>query len=84
MMPKISKDDFEQWRVDPITQALFNKLTGIAENAKQHWLSVSFQGSIEKVDIIKLAQLRAHNSLCLQIVNMTYEDINESKDDKQG
>ena len=73
----IDRDDFEQWRADPITQALFKKLECIADNAKTEWLDLSFGAPIDRVDSLVLARLRTYNSLCLQIVNMSYEDINE-------
>jgi hypothetical protein len=76
----IDKDGFEQWRADPITQALFKKLERIAANAKTEWLDRSFGAPIESINALVLARLRTYNSLCLQIVNMSYEDINEATD----
>jgi hypothetical protein len=81
-LKQIDKADFEAWRADPITQALFQKLERIAENAKRSWLDISFAGNVERIDIALLSKLRAHRSLCLQILNMSNTDLENNEDRK--
>jgi uncharacterized phage-associated protein len=76
----MNKEDFEQWRVDPVTQAVFNKLQQIADNAKRQWMEISFAGNIDKIDIVLLSKLRAYHILCTQIVNISYEDLGSNEE----
>ena len=41
-MAKISKDDFEAWRDNPVTQEYFRQLQRMVDAAKQQWISESW------------------------------------------
>ena len=69
----IEKDDFESWRDNPITQAVFEVMKRHGEEAKAKWLTASWeQGS---TDPALLADLRARAEVCEDYRNITLEDL---------
>jgi hypothetical protein len=69
----IEKEDFEAWQANPVTVAVFRALAAKAEEAKQKWLSASWQGG--RPDPLLLADLRARAEIATDIVNLSHEDL---------
>lgn len=69
----IEPEDFDAWRDNAITQALFAKLRAKAEEAKAKWLSDSWNGG--KCDELMLADLRARAETWTDLCEMTLEEL---------
>jgi hypothetical protein len=73
----IEKEDFDAWRDNPITQAVMKRVSAIAEEAKQHWLAISWEGG--SADPLILADLRAKATIANDLVNLKHEDIDDEE-----
>lgn len=69
----IEKDDFEAWRENPVTLAVFRALTIKAEEAKAKWQSASWDGG--RCDPLLLADLRARAEIASDIVELSHEEL---------
>lgn len=78
----IDKDEFDAWRDNEVTQAVFRLLERKQDEAKQKWLAV-FDGS-DDVDPQKLLgfriALRAKADVMGEIMDLAFEDIEESNE----
>lgn len=74
---KISQEDFEQWRDNPVTLWVFGLLQDISEKAKQEWLSASWGSG--RVDPVLLADLKARADTIKQLTEAEYGDLTENE-----
>lgn len=72
----IDKDDFDAWRDNPITQAVFKEMGALGVRAKEAWLSASWDAG--NLDPQLLADLRATAHTCEFLVNLDHGDIENS------
>jgi uncharacterized phage-associated protein len=79
---KIEKDDFEAWRDNPITQAVFKAFDMLGEKAKQQWLTASWQNG--NTDPLMLADLRARAEVVEDFRNVSLDDLEEWLDESDG
>lgn len=75
----ISEDDFEAWKAHPVTRAVFAELTHLAEENKQRWLQLSWEGG--EADPVTLADLRARAQAITDVVTMSADDL-KSEDEE--
>lgn len=76
----IDKEDFEQWRAHPITEAVNRALVKLAERNKAKWISVSWDGG--QTDPVILADLRARAEIAQDLSELTIEEFNEALNDE--
>lgn len=69
----IDKDDFDAWRDNPVTQAVFKAHLKLAERNKAQWLSASWGAG--QVDPISLADLRARAQMCQDMTEITLDEL---------
>lgn len=72
---KLDQDDFDEWQAHPITEALMVVCRVWAEEAKTHWLRVSWDG--EQPDPITLAKLKERAAVLEEIRALTPDKIEE-------
>lgn len=77
MSNKISQEDFEQWRDNPVTLWVFGLLQDIGEKAKHEWLSASWGSG--RVDPVLLADLKARADTIKQLTEAEYGDLTENE-----
>ena len=78
---KITKEDFESWRDNPVTEEVFRAFDRLAEKAKQDWLAKSWvHGSC---DPLYLADLRARAEVVEDFRKITIEDLEEWLKDEE-
>lgn len=69
----ITQEDFELWRLNPVTEAFFTVLRGKIEECKASWMAASWaQG---KVDERLLADLRARADISQSYVGIDFETL---------
>ena len=81
-MTKIISEDFDSWRENPITQAVFRHLQNTAERAHDTWaqiLSADATPDLEKVLLIR-AELKGKLDFVSDMVNLELTDIQEEPD----
>lgn len=86
-MEAIKPEEWEEWRLSPVTQALFHRfLPQARQGLMEQWASRAFQGSLRDevltLNSAALGELEAYK----RIEEMTLEDFNdtiteESKED---
>lgn len=77
---KIDPEDFEAWRSHPITEALM-KCCGVwAEQAKQLWVSASWDGGVNKDT--DLWRMKGQAEALKELQAVTAKQIEEALDDK--
>jgi hypothetical protein len=76
----IDKEDFEQWRAHPITEAVNRALVKLAERNKAKWISVSWDG--DQVDPVARADLRARYEAAKDLSELTIDELNEVLNDE--
>jgi hypothetical protein len=72
---KIEKEDFDAWRDNIVTQAVFAHVKALVEQAKEKWLHVSWEGGT--ADPLMLADLRARAEIASDLVALTFEDMKD-------
>lgn len=77
---KIEKEDFEQWRDNPVTEQVFARLRQLAERAKEEWLAASWGKGI--LDPQLLADLRARAEVANDFCELTYEEVTEDEPER--
>lgn len=73
---KIDPEDFEAWKANPITQALMRCCDAWAEQAKQLWLSASWDAEVNKD--ADLWRLKGQAEVLRDITAVTAEKIEET------
>lgn len=79
---KIDKEDFEAWKAHPITEALFRCFPVWAEDAKQLWVSASWEGGINKDS--DLWRMKGQAEVLQELTSMTAERIEETLSNDQA
>ncbi len=69
----ITADDFDAWRDNPITQAVFKAHLKLAEANKATWLALSWGNG--EVDPIRLADLKARAEMCQDMTEITLDEL---------
>lgn len=77
----IDKEDFEQWRAHPITEAVNRALVKLAERNKAKWISVSWDTG--QSDPVVLAELKARAETARDLSELTIEELNEALNDEE-
>lgn len=70
---KITKEDFETWRDNPVTEEVFRAFDRLAERAKAEWLSMSWDKG--QCDPVVRADLKARAEVVQDFREMTHEDL---------
>lgn len=78
---KIEKEDFEAWLANPVTELVHKGLEKFAANAKEHWVSMSWEGS--NPDAMQLRDLKARHDVALDLRSWKLEDIEELLNDER-
>lgn len=78
-----TKEDFDAWRGNHVTEEVFRAFDRLGERAKQDWLAKSWgQG---QCDPVLLADLKARAEVVEDFRTIQFEDIEEwLNDDKDG
>lgn len=71
----ITKEDYDSWRDNPVTQAVHEALRLKAEGAKAAWVDASWVSGSVSAEL--LADLRATANICNDIRGLTYEELME-------
>jgi hypothetical protein len=77
----ITKEDFEAWRDNPITEAVFKAFDNLGERAKADWLAMSWGAG--QCDPLILADLRARAEVIEDFRKITLEALEEWLDQKR-
>ena len=72
---KIDREDFEVWRTGPMAEHFFKAVSLWAEDAKQAWISASWDGG--RIDPIHHAALKERYVAYQQLVEATGMQIEE-------
>lgn len=70
---KIDPEDFAQWRENPITLAVRKAYAAKAQEAKQRWLSMSWDGG--QIDPLLLSDLRARSETWEDFCELTLDEL---------
>lgn len=77
----ISKDDFDAWRANPITQAVFAWAQDHAAKAKERWDAASWEGG--EADPVLLSELRTRAEVAQDFTDVELSDIQDEEDGEQ-
>lgn len=77
---KITKEDFESWRDNIVTEEVFRAFDRLGERAKQTWLAASWGKG--RCDPVLLADLRARAEVVEDFRKLSYETLEEALDDE--
>lgn len=72
---KLTQEDIDQWRENPVTAAVLSCVKALADGAKDEWMSMSWEGG--KADPVALAMLRMKAEVASDLADMTLEDIEQ-------
>lgn len=72
----ITEDDFEAWRDNEVTQAVFRTLSALGDRAKGNWLHASWNNG-ENSDLL-LADLRAREEIIRDLVNIGFDELEDT------
>ncbi len=72
---KIDPETFDEWLAHPMTEALFRAMANLEEQAKQSWVSTSWDAG--NSDPLTLTKLRARASTLSQLRHMTAEELEQ-------
>lgn len=78
----IEKDDFDAWRDNAVTQAVFAALEGLAERAKKAWVTASWDRG--ENDPLLLADLRARAECMRDVTEITFEELESRVEPDSG
>ena len=76
---KITKEDFEGWRNNLVTEEVFRAFDRLGERAKQTWLAASWGKG--QCDPVLLADLRARAEVVEDFRKLEFETLEEALDD---
>jgi hypothetical protein len=79
---KITKDDFDAWKGNPVTEAVFKALEAVAEEAKQKWITASWDSA--QCDPLMLREMKGRAEVALGLVSMDYDFLEEQQDEGTG
>jgi len=71
----IDKEDFATWRANAVTQAVFEALRRLGQDARDRWMAASWGAG--NVDERLLADLRSREQTAIDIIELTIEELNE-------
>lgn len=72
---KITKEDFDLWRDNIVTEEVFRAFDKLVQRAKDQWLAASWGAGI--VDPVLLADLRARAEVVDDFRKIDFEDMEE-------
>lgn len=70
---KISREAFDSWLANPVTEAVFKTCIQNAEDNKEHWVNASWNGG--KAEQSELLTLRAKAAGMLELSEFEYDDL---------
>lgn len=71
----ISRDDFNTWRENPVTEWVFKALETIEAAQKQHWLETSWDQKACEPTLLHELQVRADTARA--IIDVSYDRLCE-------
>jgi phosphoribosyl-ATP pyrophosphohydrolase len=78
---KITKEDFDSWRDNLVTEEVFRALSKLAETAKEVWLANSWGQGIN--DPLLLADLRARAEVVRDLIALDFDDLEKVLNDDE-
>jgi uncharacterized phage-associated protein len=78
---KITKEDFESWRDNPVTEEVFRAFDWLGEKAKQQWLAMSWDKG--NCDPVLLADLRARAQVVEDFRKIEFTSLEEWLSDEE-
>lgn len=72
----ITKDDFEQWRANPVTEEVSRALVRLAERNKAEWMRASWDCG--EANPVILADLKARYETANDLSELTFEQLEEA------
>lgn len=72
----ITKDEFELWQANPVTEAVHKALAKLEQQNKQKWMDVSWDGG--NADPAKLVELKAWARASQDLRELTFEELEEA------
>ncbi len=76
-MTKITQEDWEIWRANGITEAVFALFASEAERAKQAWVSESWDRG--RVDPAFQAACRERANVFMQLCELSHDDVSRDE-----
>lgn len=77
----MTEDDLDEWRANPVTEAVFAAMAAYRRRAREHWLRASWEGGETSPEL--LADLRARAETVEQWTSITAEQIEAELKDGQ-
>jgi hypothetical protein len=71
----ITREEFEAWRENPVTQRVFGIVGAMSAQSKAAWMAASWEQG--RADPLVLADLRATARVADDLVGLAFEDIEE-------
>lgn len=75
----ITKDEWEAWRGNPVTEAYFAKIETEVERTKEHWIGVAWDEG--HLDEREYAYHKARVNALTYMQSLDYEDVFEAEED---
>lgn len=75
----ITKDEFELWQAQPVTEQVFKALARMEDNAKERWLRISWDTM--DANQAKLVELKAWAEAAKDLRELTFEELEEAMSD---
>ena len=72
----ITREDFDQWRDNHVTEELFRACAHMHDTVKEVWLQASWEAG--KADPVLLAELRAKAHVWQDVMNLSFETLEEA------
>lgn len=73
----ITKDEFEIWLINPVTDAVFSRAEALIEESKRQWLSLlSATGAVDQPKLlVTYLDLRARKQALESLLEITPKDL---------
>lgn len=74
----LEEEDFEAWKVNPITVAVMARARKLSEACKETWIALSWSADVDKMQGIpteRLAYLRGKAEIATSFAKLDYKDI---------
>lgn len=80
----LDSEDFDRWREDPVTRAVFEGLARAAEAQQQEWMAASWGGGMVRADRLrdKLMETRLRADCYNSLAEITFEVLKGWLDDQ--
>jgi hypothetical protein len=72
---KISREDFDLWLANPVTEAVLTAVGQNAEDNRAQWVAMSWDGG--DANPVALAEMRARAQTALDLSDFEFDDLPE-------